>query len=92
MRKRIYLLRFDMWDSPIEYYFSTKKKATTFRKRYIGRWPWRMDSFILDPTRLRKYDAADFINTRAGKKFLAWQKADKEKRNRAEARKARRRR
>ena len=87
---KVWVLTFDMWDSPIEYYFSSKAKAKVFMKKYIGRWPWRLDSYTLDPVRLHRYDAADFINTRAGRKFLAWQKADKEKRDRAEARKARR--
>jgi hypothetical protein len=67
MIKKIYMLGFAAFDSPVMYYFSTRAKADAFAKRYVGRYGWSIESYIVDPKKVSKDDEMWFPNTPGGK-------------------------
>jgi hypothetical protein len=61
---------FDVYDSPAIYYFSDKNKAKAFKRRYKGRYPWRIVSYPINLKRVPKIDQLFFPDTPGGRAFL----------------------
>ncbi len=70
MAKRIYVLSLAAHDLSVVYNFSTKAKANAFAKRYISRYGWSIESYIVDPKKVSKNDEMWFLNTPGGKALL----------------------
>lgn len=87
MTKRIYVLEFAAFDSPVTYYFSSKKKANSFARRYVGRYEWSLSSYKLDPRKVSRDDEMWFVNTKRGKTLKELEDKDRTKWMAAEAKK-----
>jgi hypothetical protein len=68
--QKIWALTLDAWDSPLEIYFTSKKKAQEFMKKYTPRYGWHLSSYRLNPKFLKGWDRTWFSNTREGKALL----------------------
>ena len=54
--KKVFVLEFDGWDSPVSYYFSTRKKAEDFARKHKSKYRWVIHSYPVDRQRICKYD------------------------------------
>ena len=77
MAKKIYVLRFDCYDSPVGYYFSSRAKANSFAKRYISEYGWSITPYSIDPKKVNNFDEMWFPNTPGGKIIQKQREEDK---------------
>jgi hypothetical protein len=87
MAKKIYILGFAAYDSPVTYIFSTRAKADAFAKRYVNRYGWSIESYIVDPKKVSKNDEMWFLNTPEGKALQKREEKEKAKWRAREAKK-----